>query len=122
MQKYSIDVTVVRETGTRHPVETKVTWSARRVADPVVHIGRADISHSKATERDGVQSGYYESIKHAESLGETLALNDLEVTLEHVTEVLKRHKVASVQRLSSRHVGGFKDVFDEIMARKRPLL
>ena len=117
--KYSIHVTVETETGTRTPAEPVITWSARRIVAPVTDFG--DHIHSRATERDGVLGGVYTAIKHAESLGETVTIDDLAVTVEHVTNVLKRGKVVNVNRRSSDHVSNYRGAFDEVMKRPRPL-
>lgn len=120
MTKYSIYVTHTRQTGVRHPMDPVVTWRASRLGAAAFAKG-GRIFHSRATEDDGLISGIYEAIKHAESLGETLVLADLEVTVEFVTEILKRQKVEKVNRRTSSHPTMYQDLFTNIMSRARPL-
>ncbi|HEY4178142.1 MAG TPA: hypothetical protein VGM90_14950 [Kofleriaceae bacterium] len=122
MPKYRIHVTHTIETGTRSPAEPHVVWSARRIVEPITDLGRHDmLGHYTPNERSGILGGVYDSIKHAESLGETLTLDDLECTVEHVTVKLEGGKPVDARRRTENHVSVYRGIFEEIMARPRPL-
>ncbi len=89
--------------------------SVTRSAEP-----ESDYDH--VSERSGVLSGFYECVKDAESRGEAIARNDIEVSVERVTEILKRGNLANATRSpSGSSTTSHRDAFDEIMKRPRPL-
>jgi hypothetical protein len=119
--KYEIRVSVTSERGTRHPAEPEVWWRVRRVVDPVEDVGGRDVMLGPKTERVGELQGAVTAIRHAEARGETLAREDIEVEVEHVTNLLKRQKLDNVKRSNHPRRMVRQDVYEEIMKRPRPL-
>ncbi len=127
MAKYSVWVEKERETGTRHPAPLKVTWGCTHLPSTRVADGTTDIDADNypggISEAIGIFEaiGISEAIKHAEANGETLTREDIEVTVEQVTLVVKRGNVVNVHRPKSVPRMASARIFEEVNVRKRPL-
>ncbi len=115
MAKYSVSVSVVQEKG----IESKMTYSAHRRADPPGGVGSGEVWHSNKSTSEAITMGVYDCIKDAEDRGEKLGPDDLEVTIHYETHVMRGNKLSGVQRREEK--GRYLDIYNEIMSRPRPL-
>jgi hypothetical protein len=113
MMHYHIWIEVTDYYGTRTPRPRKVRYSVKRVVEPCAIIGGRDMSY-KPDQETGIRAGCYDAVKDAESRGEMLTADEVEVMLEQVQQYLKRGKIDRVLRSKLIKVSAPAELFDEI--------
>ena len=111
--KYSVYITIKTESGTRSPTNT-IHWSCKVL--PSTHLDGGELYHSGADEREAAVIGIATAKEHADKIGDQLVLDDVEVTVSRERHILKRGKLADVQRSSGPSSYG-RSAFQEVMAR-----
>lgn len=122
MAKYRVLLRIEFEQGRRQP-QTNVTWSCGRLPRTHIHGGIVQVRQGerRRPEELGELAGVFHAIEHAESNGETLARDDIEVEYESLTHVFKRGKIERSLTGPSHIRAVSQAIYDEVNSRKRPL-